>query len=369
MSDSSMNEATVIMCGPSPDSQGGISSVICTYQSSGGMQALAVSFVPTYTDGSAWQKILVYWRALARITVRIASGNAQLVHLHTASHTSFVRKSSIAVLCWVFRVPYILHIHSGQFVEYVSRESGPIQRAWAGFVLRRAARVIVLTEGYRRLFLEKLCLPCPIVVLPNPTPVALSALARTAANALGIRILFLGAMTRSKGFFDLLEAVSGLQAQGVAATLRCGGSGDMDAIASECRRLRIDQSSEFLGWVDAARRLEELLACDVLVLPSYSEGQPMVIVEAMTAGTAIVASRVGGIPDTVTDGEEAILVEPGEVGALIAALRRLSEEPELRSALGVRGRLRARKYHDPDVVTEKLRAIYAGVLSGEREKV
>ena len=357
------------MCGPSPDSQGGISSVISTYQSSGTLQALAVSFVPTYTDGSAWQKIFVYWRAVAQVTARIASGNAQLVHLHTASNTSFLRKSSIALLCWFFRVPYILHVHSGRFVEYVSGESGPIQRAWARFVLRRAARVIVLTEGYRRLVLEKLCLQCPIVVLPNPTPVALSAPPRAAANALGIRILFLGAMTRNKGFFDLLEAVSGLQVQGIAATLRCGGSGDIDAIASECQRLRIDQSCEFLGWVDAARRLEELLTCDVLVLPSYSEGQPMVIIEAMTAGTAIVATRVGGIPDTVTDGEEAILVEPGKIGALIAALRRVFEEPELRSALGVRGRLRARKYHDPDVVTEKLRAIYAGVLSGDHEKV
>jgi len=353
----------IVMCGPSPDSWGGISSVIQTYLQSGVLQALSVCFVPTYRDGPVWRKLLVHARALGTVVGLLAGRKVKLVHLHTAARTSFLRKSSIALSCWLFRVPYVMHIHSGRFVEYVTDDVGPLQRAFVRFILGRAAHVIALTDSFRRAFEAQLELNCPVSVLPNPTPLPLDAPARAARDDREYRVIYLGVMTETKGFFELLGALSALRAEGLAIRLRCGGSGDLAAIAAECHRLGIDGTFDYLGWVGADRRLQELLAADVLVLPSRSEGQPMVVIEAMTVGTAIVASNVGGIPDTVTHGVEALLVPPGNVSALAEALQRLASDPELRAALGERGRVRARAIHAPDRIRRGLQEIYAAVLT------
>ncbi len=103
---------------------------------------------------------------------------------------------------------------------------------------------------------------------------------------------------------------------------------------------------------------------DLFVLPSHAEGLPMTVLEAMGAGLPVVSTRVGGIPEAVVDGETGILLEPGDVVCLAAALRTLAEDPGLRARMGVAGRDRVREKFSTDRFFASFRAIWRDALAG-----
>jgi glycosyltransferase involved in cell wall biosynthesis len=112
----------------------------------------------------------------------------------------------------------------------------------------------------------------------------------------------------------------------------------------------------FLGFRDDVGDL--LAACDVFALPSRSEGLPLALLEAMHSGAAVVATDVGGVPEVVTVGREALLVPPDEDEALASALIRLLEDENLRYLLGLRARRRARERFSVTAMTDAYEELY-----------
>jgi glycosyltransferase involved in cell wall biosynthesis len=152
-----------------------------------------------------------------------------------------------------------------------------------------------------------------------------------------VRILYVGALIRKKGVADLLEAIS----EGTSPHCRLIAVGDgveateLKALAD---RLGLKDRVEWKGLQpheEVARMMRE---CDLLCLPSYTEGRPNVVVEAMASGLPVIATNVGGIPDLVREDETALLHEPGDVAALRNCLNILAEKPDVRIEMGRKGR-------------------------------
>ncbi len=101
-----------------------------------------------------------------------------------------------------------------------------------------------------------------------------------------------------------------------------------------------------------------LAGCDVLALPSYAEGMPLVVLEAMAQSRPVVASAVGGSPEVVVDGVTGLLVPPGDVHALAAALRGLLADPERARRLGEAGRARVEADFSADVMCRRVLRVY-----------
>jgi glycosyltransferase involved in cell wall biosynthesis len=158
-------------------------------------------------------------------------------------------------------------------------------------------------------------------------------------------ILFAGRLSSEKGVLELVEAADGIP-------LVVAGDGPL--------RYRVPGA---LGFVPHAelRRLYERAA--VVACPSYREGYGMVCAEAMAHGRPVVASAVGGLLDLVVDGETGLLVPPGNVVALRAALRRLLDDPELRRRMGEAGRARARERFSWAATTQATIAAYEEALA------
>lgn len=153
-------------------------------------------------------------------------------------------------------------------------------------------------------------------------------------------VLYLGRIVASKGVEVLVRAVAGLD----GSTLAVAGDGPdrprLEALASE-----LGVAARFLGWVDADRRAALLRGARVLAVPSlWPEAFGIVGVEALGAGVPVVASEVGGIPSWLEEGKGGLLVTPGDVGALEAALRRVLGEPGLAEALSHAGPDAARRF-------------------------
>ena len=146
------------------------------------------------------------------------------------------------------------------------------------------------------------------------------------------------------------------------------GDGEHERARTTARELGVADSVTVHDWLSTAQ-VDELLAdADVLALPSENEGQPMVVLEAMSRGLAVLATRVGGIPEIVSDGVEGLLVPPHDAGALADALGDLLADEGRRRALGEAGAARARAEFAADAVAARIEGIYHEVLSGRGQR-
>ncbi|HWO43595.1 MAG TPA: glycosyltransferase family 4 protein, partial [Candidatus Eisenbacteria bacterium] len=170
-----------------------------------------------------------------------------------------------------------------------------------------------------------------------------------------------GVLEERKGHRYLLEAAAILKEQGVPVRYRIAGSGAMSARLREMvSRSGLQAEVELLGFVDDIWRFLESI--DIFVLPSLHEGLGVAVLEAMAAGKPVVASRVGGLVDSVVDSVSGFLVEPRDPGALAGAIRRLVCEPELARAMGRRGRERVRENFTVERMAEANEAFYYALL-------
>lgn len=174
------------------------------------------------------------------------------------------------------------------------------------------------------------------------------------------RLVCVGRLCEQKGQLLLLEAAHRLVARGIAFELVLAGDGEMrDAIEAAIDRLGLAQHVRITGWISSAQVRDEILASRALVLASFAEGLPVVLMEAMALGRPVVATFVAGIPELVHDGRSGWLVPAGDVDALEAALEAcLSASGERLAEMGNVGRARALARHDADEAAARLAALF-----------
>jgi glycosyltransferase involved in cell wall biosynthesis len=186
-----------------------------------------------------------------------------------------------------------------------------------------------------------------------------------------LRIVAVGTLHEVKGHVHLIDACRLLVERGVDVTCRFIGDGpDRDALAARIAEHDLTGRVALVGRLTSDAVARELADADVLVAPSVPtrggkrEGIPVVLMEAMAAGLPVVASRLSGIPELVTDGVSGLLVPPGDPTALADALQRLAGDADLRSRLGDEGRATVLRDFDVDRNAAALAARFAA--SAER---
>ena len=175
------------------------------------------------------------------------------------------------------------------------------------------------------------------------------------------RLIFIGRLARVKGVPLLLDALARLAPDHPDLRLTLVGDGpDRVSLQAEAEALGLAERVQFTGLLCAAEVAEALAAHDALVLPSFAEGLPVVLMEALASRLPVVATQVAGIPELVRDGETGLLVPPGDAEALAAAIARLLADPDLCRRMGEAGRARVLAEHDIDREAARLAALFAG---------
>ena len=230
----------------------------------------------------------------------------------------------------------------------------------------RAHRVIALSEADRTRMNELRLAPADrIVVISNglrlpPLDAVISPVTpRSGGAVIGV----IARMTAEKGHSVLLRAAAQLRGVFPGLTVRLVGGGPLKAsLRAEAAGLGIGNAVEFLGFRDV---LPPLLAkMDVVAVPSTYEGFGLTIVEAMGMARPVVASRVGGIPEVVAEGETGLLVPPGDHGALAEAMAEILKDPAQARAMGEAGRRRAERLFSLEIMLERYRNLYDELLEG-----
>jgi glycosyltransferase involved in cell wall biosynthesis len=180
---------------------------------------------------------------------------------------------------------------------------------------------------------------------------------------------WIGRMTGVKRTDDVLVAFKHLRDSGVDACLCLVGDGpDRTQLEQRAHELGVVRDTLFLGYQENVAPF--YAAFDALVLPSGNEGTPVSAIEALAAGRPVVATRVGGVPDVVRDGEDGFLVEAGATDELAERLARLARDPELRRRMGEEGRSRVVPRYAVDRLVDDVDRLYRSLLSaaGERRR-
>ncbi len=344
----------IVMLGTRLDTMGGISAVVNVYRAAGLFERFPILHIPTHCDGSAFQKLKTMLFALLRICPLLLTGQIALIHIHVASRASFWRKLNFFLLAFVFRVPTILHLHGAGFQVFFEQECGNFRQRIVRAVFNRVSRVVVLSIGWQA-WVQSMCANPHVMVIYNPVqmPAAFAWDNRKAGET-----LFLGRLGQRKGTYDLLDAVAKVCLTQPQLHLMLGGDGEQEQVQQRAIALGIGSHIEMLGWVRGEDKERVLAASMLYVLPSYHEGLPMSILEAMATGLPILSTTVGGIPDAVTDGIEGFLVEAGDVSALADRMQRLLADPVLARRMGEAARRKVESTFSSQAVLPHIERLY-----------
>jgi len=173
---------------------------------------------------------------------------------------------------------------------------------------------------------------------------------------------WVGRMTGIKRTGDVLLTLKGLRERGVDAVLCMIGDGpDRERVERQAHELGIARHCLYLGYQDDVARWYSLL--DAFLLPSANEGTPVTAIEALAAQRPVVATRVGGVPDVVREGEDGFLAEVGDVDGLVDALELLARDPELRARMGEQARERMLERYAVERLVDDVDALYRSLLA------
>ncbi len=293
-----------------------------------------VTVLDTRGEGGQLAGAARFAGALVRLGWLCATGQVDLVHAHMTTRGSAARKTLLCLVAGLLGVRYVVHMHGADFAAFHTRLPPAAQRA-LGYVLRRAARVIVLGEGWRDFLVGELGLDLQRVAIvlngvPRPPP-------RPPRAPGPPRILFLGRIGDRKGVPELLAALATPALQVRDWHMTIAGDGEIDRMAHLRDAAGLAARVDLPGWASRAQAAALLAQADMLVLPSHHEALPVAVIEALSWRLPVITTPVGAVPEFLTDGMDALLVPSGNVPALAAAIGQLLDDRPLAERVAAAG--------------------------------
>lgn len=343
------------MIGPCPDAKGGMASVIAVYRKNGLFSGRDCRYLTTATEGGSGRKLWVAASALIQFAFMLIMRRVSLLHVHGASHGSFWRKRIFMQLAMAFGVPVIFHLHGGEFRQFVDERLDVGSRRKVVETLQICSLIYCLNDEVAR-WLRSVVPGVVVHVMPNPIDLQMDVTLQEKRES---SILFLGRLEQEKGVFDLLNAFPAVAAHLPDVSLMfCGVGSARKQLEQMAQEYGLGSRVLFPGWVDGEEKTRLLRRAAVFVLPSYAEGMPMSVLEAMAAGTPVVASCVGAVPEMLENGNSGFVVKAGHVDELAEAI--LAALDNTQSAqLSSRALERVRELYSANVILDRLRWQYA----------
>ena len=294
--------------------------------------------------------------AIVRLRRVLLQERADILHTHT--HFSLNVAGRLAARAAGATV--VAHMH----IENVLRD-GPLARRAQVALDNRTARlcrwIVAVSDATRAALVAQGYPPARTITIHNGIePREPVAPAKLEPDPTGPVLLEVGRLCDVKGQRELVAALPRLARDDVTVLLAGDdietGGAHRDGLEREARELGVANRVRFLGRRDDIPAL--LAAADALVLPSWVEGLPLVVLEAMAAGVPVVATSVGGTPEAVVDGETGLLVPPRDVTALAGAIDAVLADPDRARRFGEAGRRRVRERFDADAAAQRVLGLY-----------
>ncbi len=362
-------KSAVVMLGPQPPAVGGMVSAVQNLCNSDLQKKYDLTIINSAKTTSQNRHlilgIIAQVKLLGRLAKVLIEKRACLIHIHTCSGFTFWRDSLHLLLARFLGVWGIWHIHGGYFDNFASTLSPLLKRALR-FMLELGEKVIVLGETW----IKKLrpCAPeAKWAIVPNGIEIPALEIHKNGGKT---SFLFLGDLSRAKGVFDLVAATANIANNGFGGVIKIAGRevvpGQRNELQNRINNCGCNDSVKIVGMLTSKEKTDALASADCLVLPSYGESLPLSVLEGMSYGLPVIATRVGVIPDVVRDGVEGYLIEPGDIKSLQQRLLEISKNRSLRLQMGKAARARVQEKYNISKMADEISAIYDGITNRGR---
>ena len=355
----------VLMIGPSLQEEGGMGTVSRLILNH--VKDLDIDHIASWNNlpgsirlPSKLQVIQVFFLAWIKLFFELLFNRVDILHCHMSERGSAWRTMIFATTAYAFGKPVVIHTHGAEFHLFYEQLSH-LSKQLINWVLQKTSYLIVLSQSWRNYYVSSCQLsPDKVIVLHNPVEYPIVAPSKDDSQP--IKLLFLGKINQRKGIYDLLNSYAAFKQNcQIPAKLIIAGSGEIELTLKLAEKLGISQDINFLGWINSTQKNELLAQVHGFVLPSYNEGLPMALLEAMSWGLSIITTPVGGIGEVIKHRETGLLVEPGNIEQLTAAIRLLVSDNSLRSTLGFNAREKAAEF-GIDNYSDSLSSLYFKAL-------
>lgn len=295
--------------------------------------------------------LISLWALIKLIFKLLIDRKIKIVHIHTASGVSFLRATIFLKSAKLFKKKVVMHIHGGGFKEYYKSHKSFVEKN-----LSKCDKIITLSQGwvdfyksigFESVSVENVISP-PVIAVPEDDG--------------KLHLLYLGLIIDYKGIYDLIDVIAEHQEEFRGKILlHVGGNGETDVLVSKINDHGLEDIVTFEGWVSDEKKVMLMNKCKVFILPSYVEGLPLSVLEAMSYNMAILSTRVGGIPSIVIDKKNGFLFEPGDKDAIYSSIKSLVNDNELLEAMSKDNSQQIVDYY-PENVAKKLIEIYNSLL-------
>ena len=289
---------------------GGIDSVIKGYEQDGLYEGINYTRISSHTGKSKLNDLFAFVGAFFTVLFFLIKDKGVILHCHMSFNGSFWRKYTFMVLARVFNAKSIIHLHGSEFKDFYAKSS-PKKQKTINNLITGVDEFIVLSDSWDDFIYSVSGRRC--TVINNYVDIE-----KTDGQRGTNQMVFLGALIKRKGVYDLIEACAKLTED---YTLHLCGSGEDEKVAEFINTKNLTDKVVMHGWIDSEQKRTLLSECNLFVLPTYNEGLPMVIIEAMACEIPILTTPVGAIPEVIIPSETGYLFTQGNVDELVTALK------------------------------------------------
>jgi glycosyltransferase involved in cell wall biosynthesis len=337
--------------------KGGIEMVLMTYS----------KLIPNFLFLSSWKNVskalivIHFCKQISKlILTMIKNQKIKIIHLHGSYGGSVYRKFIILIIAkYIFGKKVIYHSHGSKF-EDMYYQGSFFYRIITRLLIEKADAVICLSQVWYSFFkskfsCQKVFILNNIIEKPN-----LDLNKKESSNV--VKYLFLGVLGERKGIYDLINVIlKDRDFFNSKIEVHIGGNGETKKIQHLIQVHDLGNILKFHGWVCGINKIQLLNECDIFILPSYNEGLPIAILEAMSYKMPIISTTVGGIPEVVENGVNGFLITPGDLAGLKVSIQFFMDSPSDIKTFGDESSVKSSVFLPKDVMLN-LNSIYKSLL-------
>jgi len=325
-------KGVILLLGPSLKNRGGMAVSERVLLNGWQNQSHSLELLVTHRDGSTINKLFVFILSLVNFVYRVIFTDISVVLVYFVSGFSFFRKSIFILFAKAAQKKVVLNCHLGDFdVFYNSKPL--VVRKYITYILNLADELIVLGSSDVEIF-KKVCSVKYYKIIPNSINCPPASVLSDKDKMI---VCTMGTLGFRKGTYDLLGAIPMVLREFPETEFWLCGDGEIEKCKKIIANQGLSKSVKLLGYVTDGKE-NIYRSSTIFVLPSYVEGMPWSILEAMSYGLPVIASRVNAIPDLVDHGKTGFLIEPGDITGLAENMRLLLRNHQMRSSFGLAAR-------------------------------
>ena len=343
----------VLVVATSRSTRGGITSIVRDYESTFLWSKWHCFWVETHIDRSLFNKVKFFLHSFFLFAVKVPKYD--LIHVHLSEPVSAIRKTFFVFVAKILRKKVILHLNA--FSPITTFKDNKFLYSW---LFNKADSVVLVSEQWRVWLNEYIPgFDHKVRVIYNPSKSEAKLYAIPKENI----ILYAGTLNKRKGYSDLLRAFSLISKKHPTWKLSFAGNGEIKEAKASAENLNILDKVFFHGWIDGQRKSDAFLEATIFCLPSYAEGFPLAVLDAMAYGLPIITTPVGGILDFLKHEKNSMIFTPGDVDALVVLLDQLITNEELRSSLSSESRKLSETIFSSHTIACQVDSLYCLLLN------